>query len=304
MLQALNSALAANAAVLQYAIMPGPAGSACAAGVVLGDMARVSCDAYIVQHQQKETSRNSVCSALFRAGAEDGVIAFEDYVKSLGSERPSRGDVFIANSGGGNSECLIHVVGMGSGGREREYDSVEYQVFAAMTSAMESGLDRIVFPALGTGELGSLSAELSSNIMFNSIYRHWRENDTHAPRRVLVAIDRKWQDYLVFVNALREIAPSEAGVLESHSGSVLTASEEFILTRESVRSLIARLSPQALYTFYFIVKRGDENLRKVCEIQPWFEQVKVLFTKNDRKQLHPIAVEALAEQYKKAVGKS
>ena len=304
MLQALNNALAANAAVLQHAVMSGPTGSACAAGVALVDIAEVPCDAYVVPHCPEETSRSFVSSALFRAGAVDGVRAVEDSVKSRGSDGASRGDVFVADSGGGNSECLIHVVGMGSGGRERDLNSVEYQVFVAMKTALENGFERIVFPALGMGELGSLSAELSSNIIFNSIYSHWRESDTHAPRSVLIAIPKGWGDYLSFVDALGEVAPSDAGVLESNSGRVLTASETFILTRESVRSLIARLSPQALYTFYFIMKRSDGNLRQVCEIQPWFEQVKILFTENDRSELHPIAVEALSERYKEAVGES
>jgi O-acetyl-ADP-ribose deacetylase (regulator of RNase III) len=223
MLQALNSALAANAAVLQHAVMSGPTGSGCVAGVFLGNMAKVPCDAYVVPHYPEETSRNFVSSAMFRAGAEDGVRAFEEYAKSHGREGPSWADVFVANSGGGNSECLIHVVGMGSGGRERGLNSVEYQVFAAMKTALESGFERIVFPALGMGELGSLSAELSSNIIFSSMYSHWRENNTHAPRSVLVALEKGWSDYLNFVNVLEEIAPSQADALESNSGRVLTA---------------------------------------------------------------------------------
>ena len=295
MLQSLNSVLAANAAVLQHAVMPGPAGSGCAAGVVLADIAKVPCDAYVVPHYPEEKFRHTLSSALFRAGAADGVLAYEDYAKSRGSEGPSWGDVYVADCGRGNAECLIHVVGMRSGGRERELSSVEYQVFAGMKSAMESGFKSIVFPALCMGEFGTLSAELSSNLIFNSIYSHWRDNDTHAPRSVLVAVPKVWSDYLVFVRALGEIVPSDADMLES---------ETFILTRESVRNLIAKLSPQALYTFYFIVKRGEENLREICEIQPWFERVKVLFTEKDRKQLHPIAVEALSERYKEAVGES
>lgn len=296
MIQTLGKALGMNLAILNCAIKPGPTGSACEAGVCHAEMTRIPCDAYVVPHLNADTSKNRIVRDVARAGAQEGIYEFESHSRRTGSGGPEWEDVFVAESGGGRSDHLIHVVGIGSGEEDRERDSIEFIVFGALQAAAQEKFNSVVFPSLLIDGTGSLSAEMVARIMFKSIYHYWIMDEVLMPKHVLVAVEDEGT-YLDFKSVIEGEAPFVEVDKASVEGEEPSNGDASKASMSPVGKLIDGLSPVVLTAFFLAVRRSGGSARERCKGLPCFERVKVLFTEKDGEELHPLAMQELERAF-------
>jgi len=300
MLQSLNSVLAMNMAIQQFALMPGPAGSECMAGVCQADMVRIYSDAYVVPYVPGSASAEMIRSDVARAGARQEILKFEDRMKREGGVDTNWGAVQVSKSGGGRSENLINVVGMGSGKEDLAQFTIEYIVSTALQAAAQEGFGRIVFAPFLVGEMGDFSAERVARTMFRSVYYHWINDQVVMPKHVLIAVEDK-ATYLDFKSVLE----AEAPFLEDNKAAdkMTDKSEKRIKTKEpeeemgSISRIIYELNPLALTAFFFAIRRKGGTMRERCEELYFFDRIKHLFSEDGGEALHPLTVDKLERRF-------
>ncbi len=297
MLEALNSALAMNLAIKEFALMPGPAASECVAGVVQAEMARVPTNAYVVPHVFGSASADKIGKDVFRAGAQSGIVAFSSHLEGRQPSEADSGDVYVTESGGGRSTHVIHVVGMGAGRPELAMYSLEYVVSAGLQAAARRQFMRIVYSPFLIGETGDFSAEQVARIMFKVIYHHWIMDEELMPKHVLVAVEKEGT-YLEFKSVLENEAPfvekkkAEGKVHEQPQPQNPKAKTG------SVRKIIYDLSPMALTAFYFAVRRSKGTMRERCQELNFFDRVKGLFTEKGGDEIHPSVMKEIEDRFR------
>lgn len=296
MLHVLNNLLAANAAISQFALMPGPTGTTCAAGVCLAEMTEIDSDAYMIPHLVRGGSEQRILEAVSRAGARRGMREFDRYIESHRNGDLSWGEVKITESGGGRSEHLIHIVGLGSGEVLQLCDTLSYVVFAAMEASDKNGFMKIVFPTMFNEETKEFSAERVARIMLSSIYSHWMRDGIDMPKYVLLAVEDE-KRYDVFKRVLEDEAPfvsaDEGSTAET--GSPEEASPG--LPEGAIKEVINELSTMALMAFHFAINRSGGSMRKRCEGQPWFKDVKILFTEDGGENVSPVVIREVKAKF-------
>lgn len=183
--QALETLLA-NAGVSQFLVRSGPLEDAQAVAIVLADMPAIHADAYVVPHfQEAVLFERDVAEAVARGGGEQGLLAYYYYIEGL--RRPQeRGEVHVTPSGGGNSTHLINVMSLGDPDLDSELRTVAIATGSALQVAGEKGFDTVIFPALGTGVNGQLTAGQSARAILGPLYTYWTEDQ--RPHRVIIAI--------------------------------------------------------------------------------------------------------------------
>jgi len=296
MLEALNSALAMNMAVSQFALMPGPAASGCAAGVANAAMTRVPTDAYVVPHVLGSASADKIGKDVFRAGAKQGIVEFNDHLGGREAGEADWGEVYVAESGGGRSNHLIHVVGMGSGRSDLAQLSLAYVVSGALQAAAKNGFSRIIYSPFLIGEMGDFSAETVARIMFKSIYHHWIKDEVLMPKHVLIAVEEEGA-YLEFKSVLENEVPfidKDEAVDEIQEQPRPESPEA---PKGSVRNIVDGLSTVALTALYFAIRRSKGTMRERCEQLNFFERIKVLFTEKGGDEIHPLAMKEIDRRF-------
>ncbi|MBI3016459.1 MAG: hypothetical protein HYY62_00435 [Deltaproteobacteria bacterium] len=177
--------------------------------VKLGDMTEEKVDAYVVPHSNHEASYDGVGGAVFLAGAQAGIDAFDRDLQSRGI--PPFGSAFCTRSGGGNAPNLLNVVSIGSKA-EDEFQVVSQSMYYALNIANMEGLSTIAAPALGTGTVGNLTAEMSAIAMMEGIQRFFDSTNNPSVQEITIIIDEDREAYDAFVKIQRErTAPAPSG---------------------------------------------------------------------------------------------
>lgn len=136
--------------------------------VAIIDLTKVEADAYVVPQFQDEASYQGVGGAIARMGAKKGIDVFAEFLENHGKQE--FGTAVITPSGGGNSKKLVHVVSVGGlENKHGEFNVVHTSVANTLKAAQKDGIKSVVFPALGTGIIGSLTAEQSAKAMLSAI---------------------------------------------------------------------------------------------------------------------------------------
>lgn len=149
----------------------GPHGILNAAAVALGEMIHIPCDAYVVP-----------CHG-----------SFADF-----------GNVEVTPSVGGNSRYFINAVTLGIPIEE----TIEAQKIVTLASrnalhqARKNKFERIIFPTLGTGPFGKLTAKQSAKAIFGALYAFWDMAPDEGPYQVIVAIPNDRSVYNSFCEIL------------------------------------------------------------------------------------------------------
>jgi O-acetyl-ADP-ribose deacetylase (regulator of RNase III) len=160
-----------------------------------GDMTRVPADAYVVPHFRSKfrdghllsgVSMGGVGGAIIRAGAEAGLRKYDDLIYAAGREQVW-GEAMITESGGGKSRMLVNVVRVGSEVDE-EFAVVQQAVFTALMQSSLQGIDTIVFPLMGTGVIGQLTATQSAKAMLSALAQFRSIFPDSFPRQIAIAI--------------------------------------------------------------------------------------------------------------------
>jgi O-acetyl-ADP-ribose deacetylase (regulator of RNase III) len=185
--------------------------------VVLGDMTKIESDAYIVPQFTGAASYGGVGGAVARAGAEEGLAAYQRFIDQKGEQK--FGQVVLTKSGGGRSSCLLHVVSVGSG-EEDEFNTIQTAFFNALKVAESQGIESIASPAMGTGIIGSLTAEQSANAMMSAADQYAAEGG--KPIKLSFVIYGDESAYNAFVTVLQsgvyKTAKKEKGRKEFNIG--------------------------------------------------------------------------------------
>jgi len=181
--------------------------------ISLGDMTAVAADAYIVPEFNSAASFGGVGGAIARAGASAGLNDYQEYIDKNG-EQPY-GQVILTPSYGGQSQHLLHVVSVGSGG-DKEFSTVQTSIFNALKVAEANGIKKIVIPALGTGIIGRLSDEQSAKAMMSAIHDYAQSGGTPIEVSFVLFARQPTQDTFARVLSTRsyENVASEAGSRE------------------------------------------------------------------------------------------
>ena len=209
----LGTLLAANSKIQQSFVTAGPQGPSHAVAIVLGDMTKITADAYVVPHFQGAVSYGGVGAAVARGGAGLGLQKYEQIISALGQEL-KWGDVTITPSGGGQSKNLIHVVSVGSSDAEEEAGVVSTAISQVLLASQQNNLDTIVVPALGTGVVGYLTAGQSARAILGALFTYWGQEPQNAPHQIVIAIYGNPEAYRSFEAVLR------AGVSTAEAASI------------------------------------------------------------------------------------
>lgn len=135
--------------------------------IALGDMTRLTgLGAWVVPHFAGAVSYGGVGRAVLMAGGKTGLEALEPRIQGM-----QFGDVAITDAGKADVGKLIHVISVGSN-RDQEFGIVQTAVKNALKAAEEAGIESVVFPALGTGIIGQLTARQSAHAMLEAISQH------------------------------------------------------------------------------------------------------------------------------------
>ncbi len=140
--------------------------------IILGDITKVKCDAYVVPQFTSAASYGGVGGAVARSGGLKGLEAYDKFVQQKG-EQPF-GKILLTPSGGGNSKSLLHVVSVGSG-EDNEFNTIQTAFYNVLKLAQEQGIQSIAAPALGTGMIGRLTDKQSANAMLSAIHQFAKE---------------------------------------------------------------------------------------------------------------------------------
>lgn len=156
-----------------------------------GDMTRVEGRdvAWVVPHFQGAVSYGGVGGAVLRAGGQRGLEALEPLIKGL-----RFGDAVVTDAGQANVGKLIQVVSVGSK-TDEEFGVVKRTVKRALEVAEDAGIKTIVFPALGTGIIGRLTATQSAHAMLSAIREHQGTNI----KQIMVVVYRNETAYQEFI---------------------------------------------------------------------------------------------------------
>jgi len=191
----------------------GPWGAAHSIGVTNASMANLSCDAYVVP---QPTSAVYYPAKIARSGAFPGLRSYADHVGSLEVPRDN-GDVFIAESGGGNSIHLLNVVSTGGETMFEQIEDLMVATRAALSAAHGISAYRVAFPAMGVAELGGITSVTSARVMLGTIHEYWKEFPGEGPHEVVFAIDGGFDVFRAF-----DAAHGEMFVDSNGSASVVT----------------------------------------------------------------------------------
>jgi O-acetyl-ADP-ribose deacetylase (regulator of RNase III) len=141
-----------------------------------GDITSKKCDAYVIPQFNSCMSEGGVGGAVMRAGAEQGMLAYEQYLSGHGGTL-AFGDACVTAAGGGNAKYLIHVASVGSGPAS-EFSTIQKAVFNALALAKKRGIKIIGIPALGTGVIGSLTPTQSAKAMMSAVFEFAKKDAT------------------------------------------------------------------------------------------------------------------------------
>jgi O-acetyl-ADP-ribose deacetylase (regulator of RNase III) len=234
-----------------------------------------------------------------------GILNFENMIRKEGGVETSWGTVHVSGSGGGRSENLIHVVGMGSSREELAEYTLKFVVSAALQAAAQSEFRRIVLAPFLIDEIGGFSAEKVARMMFKSVYYHWSNDQVFMPKHVLIAVEDE-ATYPDFKRVLEAEAPFIEGdeAADETTGDVenkaLTKKPETKDPEEdngSISRTIRELKPLALTAFFFAIRRKGGTMRERCEELYFFDRIKHLFTEKGGEELHPHTIEKVERRF-------
>ncbi len=232
-----------------------------------GDMTRVEGKgaAWVVPHFQGAVSYGGVGGAVLRAGGQRGLEALEPLIKSM-----RFGDAVVTEAGNAKVGKLIQVVSVGSE-KDEEYGVVKQAVKRALEVAEEAGIETVVFPALGTGIIGQLTATQSAHAMLSAV----REHQGTKVKQIMVVLYRNDAAYHEFIRVynhptevVKTVGEKEFNAaawavgmtLDSLAQDTITLSPdaaEILGAEEITRLLEEHHLPEALDAFADVIAKMD-----------------------------------------------
>ena len=137
-----------------------------------GDMTLIKADAFVVPEFNGSASLGGVGSAVSRRGASAGMKAYDDYISQNG--KLNTGDIVMTESGGGNSNYLIHAATVDTT-PDNAFDVVQNAVYNALKTASAQGIKSIAIPAMSTGFIGNLTDEQSAQAILSAVNKFANE---------------------------------------------------------------------------------------------------------------------------------
>lgn len=166
--------------------------------LVLNDMTQIEADAYVVPHFNWAASFGGVGWAIVRGGA---LKWMEEYEQIIETEKQQEGKdirkfqkwskATLTESGWWKSKFLIHVVSVASSAEE-EFNVVSSSVSNALIEANRKWLETVIFPALGTGIIGNLTAKQAAKAIMNGVVSFQKiqpeKDEKQSIKKIMIAI--------------------------------------------------------------------------------------------------------------------
>lgn len=202
--------------------LSGPWGVHHGLSVVNVNITNLCCDAYVVPHPFGFASYQGIPAEVARTGGLPGIQAYADYVTDS-TVKPSDGDYFITDSGGGGSLKLANIAFGFGGTDERNAIELDVGVSNALASGMLLHMDSMAMPPMGVTALG---AERSARVMFDSMRTFWMYNPHYCPRHIIIATSDA-DTFDTFAGVGREVfsPPRKAGLFSGLSAPRFVVSE-------------------------------------------------------------------------------